>query len=62
MPKQIEQHWHRKHFKDFEYLDVEVTPNQLMWIFILIALSLLITIRFDIPRFWENWVKIRLLE
>jgi len=38
MPKQIEQHWQRKNFKDFEYLDVEISGFQLMWILIIIGL------------------------
>lgn len=38
MPKQIEQHWQRKHFKDFEYLNVEISQFQLMWIFIIIGI------------------------
>jgi hypothetical protein len=32
MPKQIEQHWKRKQFKDFEYLNVEITSGQLFWL------------------------------
>lgn len=38
MPKQIEQHWQRKHFKDFNYLEVEITPTQLTWILIIITI------------------------
>lgn len=37
MPKQIEQHWQRKQFKDFEYLNIEISPLQLMWILIIIG-------------------------
>ena len=38
MPKQIEQHWQRKHFKDFEYLDVEISGTQLAWILWIVGL------------------------
>jgi len=38
MPKQIEQHWQRKRFRDFEYLNVEISPFQLMWILIITGL------------------------
>jgi len=38
MPKQIEQHWQRKRFRDFEYLDVEISSTQLTWILIIIGL------------------------
>lgn len=38
MPKQIEQHWHRKNFKDFDYLEVELTDTQIWWILIIILL------------------------
>ncbi len=36
LPKQIENHWHRKRFRDFEYLQVEISPTQLIWLFILV--------------------------
>ena len=38
LPKQIETHWHRKDFADFDYIQVEVTPGQLTWIMIIILL------------------------
>jgi hypothetical protein len=38
MPKQIEQHWQRKRFRDFEYLNVEISGTQLMWILIIIGI------------------------
>lgn len=38
MPEQIEQHWHRKNFDDFDYLQVELTQTQLIWIMIVIML------------------------
>lgn len=38
MPKQIEQHWQRKRFRDFEYLDVEISSTQLTWIFIIVGI------------------------
>lgn len=38
MPKQIEQHWHRKQFKDFEYLQIELTDTQMWWILIIVLL------------------------
>lgn len=34
----VHQHWARKHFKDFDYIHVEVTPTQLTWIFITLLL------------------------
>ncbi|MES2690430.1 MAG: hypothetical protein V4658_08510 [Bacteroidota bacterium] len=36
MPKQIEQHWHRKRFRDFAYLNVELSGTQLIWILIIV--------------------------
>jgi hypothetical protein len=38
MPKQIEQHWHRKPFKDFDYLEIELTDTQMWWILIIVTL------------------------
>jgi len=38
LPKEIEQHWHRKEFKDFDYLNIEVTTTQLIWILIVISI------------------------
>lgn len=38
MPKQVEEHWHRKDFKDFDYLQVELTETQLWWVMIIIML------------------------
>ena len=38
MPKQIEQHWHRKSFKEFDYLEIELTDTQMWWILIIILL------------------------
>lgn len=38
MPKQIEQHWQRKRFRDFEYLDVEISGTQMMWILIIVGI------------------------
>lgn len=38
MPNQIEQHWERKRFRDFNYLEVELTGTQLMWLMIIVAL------------------------
>lgn len=38
MPKQIEEHWHRKHFKDFDYLEIELTNTQLWWVIIIVIL------------------------
>lgn len=38
MPKQIEQHWHRKQFKDFDYLEIEVTDTQMWWILTIVMI------------------------
>jgi hypothetical protein len=38
LPKEIEQHWKRKEFKDFDYLTIEVTTAQLIWILVIIGL------------------------
>ena len=38
LPKEIEQHWHRNEFKDFDYLNIEVTTTQLIWILIVISI------------------------
>jgi hypothetical protein len=38
MPKQIEQHWHRKSFKDFDYLEIELTDTQMWWVLIIVLL------------------------
>lgn len=38
MPKQIDDHWHRKNFADFNYLQVELTDVQLWWILVIITL------------------------
>lgn len=35
LPKNIETHWKRKDFADFDYIQVEVTPGQLTWILII---------------------------
>lgn len=32
MPKQVEHKWVRKNFKDFEYLQIELSPAQLYWV------------------------------
>lgn len=37
MPSKISQHWERRNFKDFEYLEIEVTENQ-MWIILIVIL------------------------
>jgi hypothetical protein len=37
MPPKISQHWERRNFKDFEYLEIEVTENQ-MWIILIVIL------------------------
>ena len=37
MPSKISQHWERRNFKDFEYLEIEVTENQ-MWIILVVIL------------------------
>jgi len=34
LPKQVEYHWHRRDFKDFEYLQLELTDTQLWWVMI----------------------------
>lgn len=34
----VERYWHRKSFSDFDYLDIELSPNQLMWIIISILI------------------------
>lgn len=39
--------WHRKEFKDFDYIDIQLTGNQMLWLFIIVmfvnlALSLFI--------------------
>lgn len=36
LPPQINQHWKRKKFKDFEYLQIELTETQIFWILIII--------------------------
>lgn len=36
MPVNIVRHWHRKQFKDFDYLQVELTQKQMMWILIIL--------------------------
>lgn len=38
IPEQLKAHWKRKHFKDFDYLEIELTGTQLTWIMILIAI------------------------
>lgn len=38
MPKQVESYWHRKHFADFNYIQVEVSETQLTWLLIIILL------------------------
>ncbi len=38
MPQQIEKHWKRKEFKDFEYLNVEISSFQLMWVLIIVGI------------------------
>ena len=38
IPNQIQQHWKRKDFADFEYLQVELTDTQLWWILIILML------------------------
>lgn len=38
MPEQIDKHWKRKSFKDFDYLEIELTTTQFTWLMILVAL------------------------
>lgn len=38
LPANIENHWHRKHFRDFNYLQVDITQSQYTAIFIVILL------------------------
>lgn len=38
MPKQIETKWYRRDFKDFEYLQVELTETQLWWVMIVLMI------------------------
>lgn len=38
MSPEIVKHWHRKEFKDFDYLKIELTETQLMWILIIILI------------------------
>ena len=35
--------WKRKHFEDFEYINVQLNPSQLIWVYsVTILLSILI--------------------
>lgn len=34
----IPKYWHRKEFKDFDYIDIELTANQTIWLFVIIML------------------------
>jgi hypothetical protein len=31
----IPKYWHRKEFKDFDYIDVKLSDTQLLWLFII---------------------------
>jgi len=45
MPEQVEQHWKRKNFDDFEYLQMELTETQLWWVMIIVMIyNILISI------------------
>jgi len=34
----IPQYWKRKEFKDFDYIEINLTGNQMMWLFIIIMI------------------------
>lgn len=38
LPKQVATHWKRRDFKDFEYLQLELTNNQLWWVMITLTI------------------------
>lgn len=38
LPAQIQTHWHRKQFKDFEYLNIELTDTQMWWVLIIVLI------------------------
>jgi hypothetical protein len=54
MPKQIENHWHRKEFKDFDYLEIELTDTQI-WVilFIIVAYNVFMSI-WVVKNEWGN--------
>lgn len=38
MPKQVDTHWKRRNFEDFEYLQMELTDTQLWWVMIVLMI------------------------
>lgn len=54
MPNQIQQHWHRKQFKDFDYLEIEVTDTQMWWILIIVMIYNIIMSIWIVNNEFEN--------
>jgi hypothetical protein len=38
LPKQVSKHWKRRDFKDFEYLQMELTETQIWWVMIILTI------------------------
>jgi hypothetical protein len=54
MPKQIEDHWKRRNFDDFDYLQVELTETQLWWVMIIVMIYNIIISIWVINNEFEN--------
>ena len=38
LPQQVSEHWKRRDFKDFEYLQIELTSTQIWWVMIILTI------------------------
>ena len=38
LPQQVSEHWQRRDFKDFEYLQIELTSTQIWWVMIILTI------------------------
>lgn len=46
--KMIPKYWKRKHFEDFDYIDVQLTSNQLIWVFVLTTIISIVLLWFGV--------------
>lgn len=56
LPEQVEKHWKRKQFKDFQYLQIELTETQIWWILIIVIIYNIICSIWVIKNGHENTI------
>lgn len=54
LPNEIVRHWHRKQFKDFDYLQIELTETQIWWVFSIVMLYTIICCFWIVTNEFDN--------